>query len=224
MIGLTYLGIYIVTRIGSMVMMMEGVSNSTNQAAIENAHMNPFLLITFTVIMAPIVEELVFRGLLMGRVFNPDSIVGLIVSSLLFGLVHMPNSIGVWIVYAGMGLALGIAYRKFQKLEYCIMAHIINNSIAVSMLLLSFLALAMVVSILETTLWVRPVRSRSMRPAIVVPPGLHTLSIRSCGLSLPRLRFSAVARTVCLAMVRATCLLRPFLTPALARASIKRAM
>ena len=41
MIGLTYLGIYIVTRIGSIVMMMEGVSNSTNQAAIENAHMNP---------------------------------------------------------------------------------------------------------------------------------------------------------------------------------------
>ena len=141
MIGLTYLGIYIVTRVGGMVMQMEGVSNSANQAAIENAHMNPFLLITFTVIMAPIVEELVFRGLLMGRVFNPDSIVGLIVSSLLFGLVHMPNSTGVWIVYAGMGLALGIAYRKFQKLEYCIIAHIINNSIAVSMLLLlQFLA------------------------------------------------------------------------------------
>ncbi len=115
---------------------MEGVSNSTNQAAIENAHMNPFVLITVTVIMAPIVEELIFRGLLMGRVFNPDSIVGLILSSLLFGLVHTPNSIGVWIVYAGMGFALGTGYRKFQKLEYCIMAHMINNSIAVSTLLL----------------------------------------------------------------------------------------
>ena len=136
MIGLTYLGIYIVTRIGAMVMMMEGVSNSTNQATIENIHMNPFVLITFTVIMAPIVEELVFRGILMGRVFNPDSIVGLILSSLLFGLAHMPNSIGVWIVYAGMGLALGTVYRKCQKLEYCIMAHMINNSIAVSMMLL----------------------------------------------------------------------------------------
>lgn len=136
MIGLTYLGIYIVTRIGAMVMMMEGVSNSTNQATIENIHMNPFVLITLTVIMAPIVEELVFRGILMGRVFNPDSIVGLIVSSLLFGLAHMPNSIGVWIVYAGMGFVLGIAYRKCQKLEYCIMAHMINNSIAVSMMLL----------------------------------------------------------------------------------------
>lgn len=136
MIGLTYLGIYIVTRIGAMVMMMEGVSNSTNQATIENIHMNPFVLITFTVIMAPIVEELVFRGILMGRVFNPDSIVGLILSSLLFGLAHMPNSIGVWIVYAGMGFVLGTVYRKCQKLEYCIMAHIINNSIAVSMMLL----------------------------------------------------------------------------------------
>lgn len=136
MIGLTYLGIYIVTRIGAMVMMMEGVSNSTNQATIENIHMNPFVLITLTVIMAPIVEELVFRGILMGRVFNPDSIVGLILSSLLFGLAHMPNSIGVWIVYAGMGFVLGTLYRKCQKLEYCIMAHIINNSIAVSMMLL----------------------------------------------------------------------------------------
>ena len=125
MIGLTYLGIYIVTRIGAMVMMWEGVSNSTNQEIIENAHMNPFVLITVTVIMAPIVEELIFRGLLMGRVF-----------SLLFGLVHMPNSIGVWIIYAGMGFTLGTVYRKFQKLEYCIMAHKINNSIAVSMMLL----------------------------------------------------------------------------------------
>ena len=136
MIGLTYLGIYIVTRIGAMVMMWEGVSNSTNQEIIENAHMNPFVLITVTVIMAPIVEELIFRGLLMGRVFNSDSIVGLILSSLLFGLVHMPNSIGVWIIYAGMGFTLGTVYRKFQKLEYCIMAHMINNSIAVSMMLL----------------------------------------------------------------------------------------
>lgn len=136
MIGLTYLGIYIVTGLGKMVMMWEGVSNSTNQATIENTHMNPFVLITFTVIMAPIVEEFIFRGLLMGRVFNPDSIVGLILSGFLFGLVHMPNSIGVWIIYAGMGFTLGTVYRKFQKLEYCIMAHMINNSIAVSMMLL----------------------------------------------------------------------------------------
>ena len=136
MIGLTYLGIYIVTGLGKMVMMWEGVSNSTNQATIENTHMNPFVLITFTVIMAPIVGEFIFRGLLMGRVFNPDSIVGLILSGFLFGLVHMPNSIGVWVIYAGMGLVLATVYRVSKKLEYSIMAHMINNSIVVSMMLL----------------------------------------------------------------------------------------
>ena len=141
MIGLTDLGIFIATNVGMSVMRMEGVSNTANQVAIENAHMNPFVLITFTVIMAPIIEELVFRGILMGRVFTPDSIVGLVLSSLFFGLAHRPNSIGVWIVYAGMGFVLGTVYRKFQKLEYCIMAHMINNTIAVSaILLLQFLA------------------------------------------------------------------------------------
>ena len=77
----------------------------------------------------------------MGRVFNPDSIVGLILSGLLFGLVHTPNSMGVWIIYGGMGLVLATVYRVSKKLEYSIMAHMINNSNAVSMmLLLQFLA------------------------------------------------------------------------------------
>ena len=34
------------------------------------------------------------------------------------------------------GLPLGQYIVSFQKLEYCIMAHMINNSIAVSMMLL----------------------------------------------------------------------------------------
>ena len=97
--------------------------------------MNPIILITRSVIMAPIVEELVFRGLLMTRVFNSNSIVGLIVSSFLFGLVHIPNSVGAWIIYGGMGVALATVYRTTKKLEYSIMAHMINNTLAVSMML-----------------------------------------------------------------------------------------
>ena len=47
-----------------MVMMWEGVSNSTNQEIIGEIPLNPFVLITHTVtvIMAPIVEELIFKG------------------------------------------------------------------------------------------------------------------------------------------------------------------
>jgi len=116
-------------------MIEEGITNTANQKVLESIHMNPIILITRSMIMAPIVEEVVFRGLLMARVFNSNSIVGLIVSSFLFGLVHIPNSIGAWIIYGGMGLALATVYRTTKKLEYSIMAHMINNTLAVSMML-----------------------------------------------------------------------------------------
>ena len=70
MIGLTYLGIYIVTRIGAMVMMMEGVSNSTNQATIENIHMNPLCSHNVDSNYGTDCGRVGFRGILMGRVFN----------------------------------------------------------------------------------------------------------------------------------------------------------
>ena len=134
-ICLTCLGILLVAKIGTIVMIEEGITNTANQKVLESIHMNPIILITRSVIMAPIVEELVFRGLLMTRVFNSNSIVGLIVSSFLFGLVHIPNSVGAWIIYGGMGVALATVYRTTKKLEYSIMAHMINNTLAVSMML-----------------------------------------------------------------------------------------
>lgn len=134
-ICLTCLGILLVAKVGTIVMREEGITNTANQKVLESIHMNPIILITHSVIIAPIVEEVVFRGLLMARVFKSNSIVGLIISSFLFGLVHIPNSIGAWIIYSGMGVVLATVYRTTKKLEYSIMAHMINNALAVSMML-----------------------------------------------------------------------------------------
>ncbi len=78
----------------------------------------------------------------------------------------MPNSIGVWIVYAGMGFVLGIAYRvskqsiimahntsivlRFRTLSlFAIFScHIINKKLGRFLVSSYSLALAMVVSIL----------------------------------------------------------------------------
>ena len=83
-----------------------------------------------------------------------------------------------------------------------------------------FLALSIVASMLEMTLAVRPVFSRSSNPAIVVPPGLEILSIESCVLSAPCSKFSALARTVCVTISNDFPFGIPYLTPALASASI----
>ncbi|MFX4008388.1 type II CAAX prenyl endopeptidase Rce1 family protein, partial [Streptococcus suis] len=77
---------------------------------INNSCLPTFVLFLFAVFFAPVFEELLFIGILMGRVFVKDSIVGLLLSSILIGLIHNPTNIGYWVLYGGMGLVLGLAY------------------------------------------------------------------------------------------------------------------
>ena len=127
----------IIKYIGGVVLLLEnGIgANTENQAALEQLGMSPLLLIVLTAIAAPIVEETVMRGLILGRVFN-NSYLGVILSSLLFGLLHIPTNIGSWIIYGGMGLVLAVVYHKTQKLEYTIAIHFINNALGVLLMLL----------------------------------------------------------------------------------------
>ena len=127
----------IVKYIGGVVLLLEnGIgANTENQAALEQLGMSPLLLIVLTAIAAPIVEEPVMRGLILGRVIN-NSYLGVILSSLLFGLLHIPTNIGSWIIYGGMGLVLAVVYHKTQKLEYTIAIHFINNALGVLLMLL----------------------------------------------------------------------------------------
>ena len=80
----------IVKYIGGVVLLLEnGIgANTENQAALEQLGMSPLLLVVLTAIAAPIVEETVMRGLILGRLFN-NSYLGVILSSLLFGLLHI---------------------------------------------------------------------------------------------------------------------------------------
>lgn len=127
----------IVKYIGGVVLLLEnGIgANTENQAALEQLGMSPLLLVVLTAIAAPIVEETVMRGLILGRLFN-NSYLGVILSSLLFGLLHIPTNIGSWIIYGGMGLVLAVVYHKTQKLEYTIAIHFINNALGVLLMLL----------------------------------------------------------------------------------------
>lgn len=89
------------------------------------------------VIMAPIVEELLFRGAIQGHLMrkwkNPAW--AIVVSSLVFGLVH-----GNWIQapFAFLvGLSLGWMYYRSGSLIPGILMHFINNGTAVLGFLLS---------------------------------------------------------------------------------------
>lgn len=85
-------------------------------------------------ILAPISEELYFRGLLQNWFRQKLGFWGGIVSSaILFGLAHF-DSIGVLFSSAIMGLALAYLFEKTKSLYLSIAIHSITNSLAVLML------------------------------------------------------------------------------------------
>ncbi|HFI0353389.1 TPA: CPBP family intramembrane glutamic endopeptidase [Streptococcus suis] len=122
---------------GQLIMLEEGYGQTTaNQEVINNSGLPALLLFLFAVLFAPVLEELIFRGILMGKVFGKDSNVGLLLSSFLFGLIHNPTNIGSWVVYGGMGLVLGLAYRISGKYTNALILHMVNNFLSVLLMLL----------------------------------------------------------------------------------------
>lgn len=126
-----------VKMLGGMILVLEHGSNANtlNQSVIEQLGMPPVLLFALSVVAAPIVEEVVFRGFIVKQAFH-YSYLGVIVSSALFGAVHVPTDLGSWILYGGMGLVLALVYQKTKKLEYSIAVHALNNFLGVLSLIL----------------------------------------------------------------------------------------
>jgi len=99
--------------------------------AFDELAVSPIVLIFSVIIVAPIYEEIIFRGILlkgMSKKINP--IIALVVSALFFAIAHMniPQGINAFI----LGLAVGFIYLKTDSIYLSIFAHSLNNVLAVS--------------------------------------------------------------------------------------------
>ena len=95
------------------------------------------VMLSLTAVLAsPILEELTFRGILVGGCF-PDKAFWLpvIVSGVVFSLVHQSNNPISWLIYAVMGGTFAYVYRRTDKLQATIIMHGFNNLIAVGAML-----------------------------------------------------------------------------------------
>ena len=78
-------------------------------------------------VLAPIHEELLFRGLLQGTVFD-NSWIGLVLTSSLFSFMHGPYDVPSFFYYLLGGLLLGFAYKKSQNLWVSTLVHMFYNA------------------------------------------------------------------------------------------------
>ncbi len=111
------------------------------QTAVQITRAQPVFSFFMIVVFAPLTEELIFRGMLARFLFPKQdnmkqTVLFLLVSSVLFALIHFPGSLQQFLVYAGLGLSLGLAYVNKKGLLYSILLHALNNLVGFLMILM----------------------------------------------------------------------------------------
>lgn len=89
------------------------------------------------VILSPIAEELIFRGTLTNMFFKRGNIwPKVILSGIIFSAGHMSSNPISFLMYAYMGMVLAFVYLRTADIRNSIAIHIINNAIAMYILLM----------------------------------------------------------------------------------------
>ncbi|MFI3151616.1 CPBP family intramembrane metalloprotease [Streptococcus suis] len=116
--------------LGFYLLELQGATTTANDAfIIESLKGVPFGLALLTTAFLPaIAEEVILRGYFFKKLFGSQAVVGIIVSSLLFGALHGPTDLASWLIYGGGGLIFCILYHKTGYLIYPIAVHFINNA------------------------------------------------------------------------------------------------
>ena len=111
------------------------------QTATDLTLTQPLFSFFATVIFAPLTEELIFRGMLARYLFpkqdsSKQTLLFLLVSSLIFALIHFPGDVQQFFVYFSLGFSLGLAYISRKGLVYSISLHALNNLVSFLMILM----------------------------------------------------------------------------------------
>lgn len=115
---------------------------SANQQIITELGLRqPIFAFFLIVVFAPLTEELIFRGMLACFLFpRQDNVkqtaLFLLVTSIIFALVHFPGTPQQFLVYSASGFSLGLAYINKGGLAYSMGLHALNNLISFVMIMM----------------------------------------------------------------------------------------
>lgn len=135
---LSYLVIFATNLLGSLLLRLTNEVTTSNQSILNGIVQNSSLISTFflLVLIAPICEEILCRGIIPKKIFRGKEKLGFIVGAIVFALLHMPTNLPSVIIYGGMSTVLTWTAYKTERLEMSILLHMILNGIAFCLLAL----------------------------------------------------------------------------------------
>ena len=135
---LSYLVIFATNLLGSLLLRLTNEATTNNQSILNGIVQNSSLISTFflLVLIAPICEEILCRGIIPKKIFRGKEKLGFVVGAIVFSLLHMPTNLPSVIIYGGMSTVLTWTAYKTERLEMSILLHMILNGIAFCLLAL----------------------------------------------------------------------------------------
>lgn len=158
--------IYAGNFIGNILSML--LSGGTAENALNNYVMgNPFYAFICTVVLAPFLEEFLFRKQIIDRLGKYGEKTAIIFSGVTFGLFHM-NLFQFFYAF-GLGLIFAYVYTRTRMLRYSVLMHAIIN----------FMGAVIAPALLKLTGTEMVVNPESMEQILEVLPGLLVMLLYS---------------------------------------------
>ena len=135
---LSYLVIFANNLFGAALLRLMNESTTSNQSTINNLVQNSSLISSFflLVLIAPICEEILCRGIIPKKIFRGKEKLGYLVGAVVFALLHKPTNLPSLLIYGGMSTVLTWTAYRTERLEMSILLHMIVNGIAFCLLAL----------------------------------------------------------------------------------------
>ncbi|MFS8162240.1 type II CAAX endopeptidase family protein [Lacticaseibacillus rhamnosus] len=116
------------------------VQTSNNQviesSLLSHNQLMVILLVIDLIVLTPITEELIFRGILMHLFFKPNQLFfKVLLSALIFASGHDGDTIFEFLIYTVMGAVFAVVYLKTGKIQNAIALHFVTNIVATSFIL-----------------------------------------------------------------------------------------
>ena len=138
-IALGLLGMLLISVLGTVLLRwLHGEATTANQASLmeEFRRGNTMLLAIMLGVLAPIAEEIIFRGIIPLKIFKNYERWGYIIGGLLFAIFHGPTNIMSFVIYGGASVILTLLAYRTRRLEVSIAVHMINNGLPAILMLL----------------------------------------------------------------------------------------
>ena len=137
-IALSYAVIIAVNMIGAVWLHLLKQTTTSNQETINSLISETSLISSFfvIVIVAPLCEEIICRGIIPTKLFEGYEKIGYIFGWLLFTLAHLPTNPPSFLIYGWMSTVLTWTAYRTKRLEMSILLHLVNNGVSILLLIL----------------------------------------------------------------------------------------